>query len=109
MSIDYTLFAFPKKQKGTKKAKKKRVSKSTYEEVLKACKGKCGLCKASDKLELHHIYFRSEAPDKIDDPLNCIMLCHKDFSKNRCHLKVHQKKKYWQPILIKIRNEMERK
>lgn len=97
---------FPKEQKGIKNRKKKTVSKDTYQKVFEACKGKCGLCGAKDILELHHILFRSEAPDRIDDPMNCIMLCHKDFSKNKCHQKVHEQKKYWQPILIEKRSKI---
>ena len=106
MSIDYSNFAFPKAQKGIKNRKRKAVSKDTYQKVFEACKGKCGLCGAKDILELHHIFFRSEAPDRIDDPTNCIMLCHKDFSKNKCHAKVHSNKKYWQPILLEKRGEL---
>jgi 5-methylcytosine-specific restriction endonuclease McrA len=97
---------FPKEQKGIKNRKKKTVSKDTYQKVFEACKGKCGLCGAKDILELHHIFFRSEAPDRIDDPMNCIMLCHKDFSKNKCHQKVHEQKKYWQPRLMNMRKKI---
>ena len=96
MSIDYSSFAFPKGKNLVKKKRKIKVSKSTYDEVLEACKGKCGLCRTSDNLQLHHIYYRSEDKNKIDDPNNCIMLCHKEFSKNKCHKKVHDNKKYWQ-------------
>lgn len=108
MSIDYSTFAFPKGQKTNKKPPKKRVSKSTYDEVFEASKGKCGLCGAKDNLQLHHIFYRSEDVNKIDDPNNCIMLCHKDFSENRCHKKVHDNKKYWKPRLIKIRESLKR-
>ena len=101
--MDYSNFKFPKQTKIAKKGRKKFVSKITYEKVYNACKGKCGICGAKDILELHHIFFRSESPDRIDDPMNCIMLCHKDFSKNKCHAKAHQNKKYWQPILKEIR------
>ena len=108
MSIDYTNMMYPKQTAIAKKARKKSVSKSTYQKVYNACKGKCGLCGTKDILELHHIFFRSEAPDRIDDPMNCIMLCHKDFSKNKCHAKSHQNKKYWQPILKEIRERIEK-
>lgn len=109
MSIDYSQMAFPKGKNLVKKKKKQKVSKSTYDEVLKTCNYKCGLCKAKDNLELHHIEYRSEDKEKIDDPKNCIMLCHSEFSKNKCHKKVHNNKKYWQPRLIKIRKELNSK
>lgn len=102
MSIDYSTFAFPKGQKTNKKTPKKRVSKSTYEEVFEASKGKCGLCGTNNNLELHHIQYRSEDKSKIDDPGNCIMLC------KECHQKAHNNKKLWKPRLIKIRESLKR-
>ena len=83
---------------------KKRVcvSKKTYNEVYERDKGCCRFCGAVDNLQLHHIYYRSERKDLIDDPNNCIMLCHRDFSKNKCHKLVHSNKKKYQPILLEI-------
>lgn len=83
---------------------KKRVcvSKKTYNEVYERDNGRCRLCGASDNLQLHHIYYRSERKDLIDDPSNCLMLCHRDFSKNKCHRLVHSNKKKYQPILLEI-------
>lgn len=83
---------------------KKRVcvSKKTYNEVYERDKGCCRLCGAVDNLQLHHIYYRSERKDLIDEPNNCIMLCHRDFSKNKCHKLVHSNKKKYQPILLEI-------
>lgn len=97
--MDYSLFTFAKE--GTKKRKREKVSKDTYEKVLMACKGKCVLCGTTQNLVLHHILFRSEARDKIDDFTNCVMLC------NKHHLQVHENKKFWQPILVEIRSRLE--
>ena len=91
-----------------KKVSKKRitVSKKTYNEVYERCNGVCAICGTSQYLEYHHIYFRSERPDLIDDPNNGIMLCG-EFA-NNCHKgKAHKNKKYWQPILLKMVNKEE--
>jgi hypothetical protein len=84
-----------------KKVSKKRitVSKKTYNKVYKRCNGVCAICGTFQYLEYHHIYYRSERPDLIDDPNNGIMLCG-EFA-NNCHKgKAHKNKKYWQPILL---------
>ena len=101
VSINYNLFAFSKPQKGTKNRKKMRVSETTYQEVKNACKGKCALCGTTQNLHCHHILYRSERKDLIDDPKNLIMLCEKH------HLEVHSNKRYWQPILIDLRKGLE--
>lgn len=94
-----------KKRKTINKVSKKRVtvSKETYDIVYNESQGKCGLCDATDNLQLHHIYYRSERRDLIDEPSNCIMLCHKDFSVNKCHGKVHKNKKKYKPLLLAIK------
>lgn len=78
---------------------KKRVfvSKKTYDEVYERDKGCCQfpLCRKPN-IELHHIYYRSERKDLIDEPSNCIMLC------NEHHKLVHSNKKKYQPILLEI-------
>lgn len=100
MSIDYSTFAFPKGQKTNKKPRKKRVSKSTYDEVFEASKGKCGLCGSSNNLELHHINGRGK--NLTDNPENCVMLCRK------CHHDVvHKNQKKYRPMLLKIRGELD--
>lgn len=96
--MDYSLFAFPKPQKDTKKQKRKDVSKRTREEIKKLFKGKCALC-GRDGTEIHHIRYRSEDKAKIDDIDNLILLCLEH------HRLVHTNKKYWQPILLKLRGE----
>ncbi len=101
-----------KKIKPIKKVSNKKivVSKETYDKVFERDKGQCRICGLKDgefikeketyvKLEYHHIYFRSERKDLIDDPNNGIMLCG-EFA-NNCHKgKAHKNKKYWQPILL---------
>lgn len=95
-----------KKYKPIKKVSKKRVtvSKKTYNEVYERCDGRCAICGTNQNLEYHHIYFRSERPDLIDEPDNGIMLCG-EFA-NNCHKgKAHKNKKYWQPILLNMINK----
>lgn len=98
MSIDYSVMKFAKNVKTVHK-KKNQVSKETYEVVEKSCKEKCALC-GKKPYELHHIAYRSERRDLIDEPTNCIMLC------KTCHDKVHGNKKYWQPRLLKLRAKL---
>lgn len=76
---------------------KKRVcvSKKTYNEVYERDNGRCRLC-GKNIIELHHIYYRSERKDLIDEPSNCIMLC------NEHHRLVHSNKKKYQPLLLEI-------
>ena len=84
-----------------KPVSKKRVTvgKKTYNEVFERCNGVCAICGTNQNLEYHHIYYRSERPDLIDDPNNGIMLCG-EFA-NNCHKgKAHKNKRYWQPILL---------
>lgn len=79
---------------------KKRVcvNKETYNKVYERDKGVCRLC-GNNNIELHHIYYRSERKDLINDPDNCIMLC------NKCHRLVHSNKKKYQPILLEIKKD----
>lgn len=112
--IDYTQFKFPKgkvnkkdnkklskanlrRNKGINKISKKKitVSKETYQEVYERDKGLCQLCGSNNWIEAHHIRYRSERKDLIDEPNNLILLCKK------CHMLVHSNKHYWQPILLK--------
>lgn len=87
--------------------KRKTVSDKTYNEVLERSKDiygvpRCQLCKRADNLQLHHVYYRSERKDLIDEPDNCIMLCHKEFSEKKCHKLVHSNKKKYQPMLLEM-------
>lgn len=85
-------------QKKKKHHTKKRitVSKDTYNYVIERDKYCCRLCGSTNWLALHHIKYRSERRDLINDVNNCIMLCEE------CHRKVHSNKKKWQPILLEI-------
>lgn len=87
------------RNKGIKKASNKRiyVKKEIYEKVLERDMG-CQLVDktCNGKLELHHIMYRSERKDLINDVDNCIMLCVKH------HKEVHSNKKYWQPRLLEL-------
>lgn len=91
---DYYLTCAYSKQKRTKK-RKKTVSNETYNLVYETCQ-KCVLCGTQNNLQLHHVKYRSERSDLIDEPSNCLMLCI------NCHAKVHSNKRYWQPILLEI-------
>lgn len=78
-----------------KVSKKVSVTALTYNTVLKRDKI-CQLCDktCNGRLELHHIRYRKERKDLINEPSNCIMLCTKH------HKQVHSNKHYWQPILL---------
>ena len=93
----------PRANKPIKKVSNKRitVTEETYNKVMQRDKYKCRLldCTCYGKLELHHIRYRSEAKDLINEPTNCIMLCLKH------HKQVHSNKHYWQPILKEMTNK----
>lgn len=91
-----------KERKTINKISKKRitVSEKTYDEVYKKCNGQCQICYTTNNLHYHHILYRSERRDLIDDPSNGIMLCTK------CHKIVHSNKHYWQPILLERRKKL---
>ena len=95
--MDYSWARFNKEPR--KKHKRLVVSKDTYNQVFKACKGKCVLCGTTLQLELHHIDGRGK--DLTDNPENCVMLC------NNCHHNVvHRNLKKYRPILKEIRAKM---
>ena len=76
---------------------KKRVSDETYHLVLDRdieCRLKDEKCYG--RLELHHIVYRSEDVNLIDEPNNCIMLC------TYHHKLVHSDKDKYQPILKEL-------
>ena len=85
-----------KRNKGINKVSEKRifVTEETYKKVYERDKGICQLCGTSQNLQLHHIVYRSENKQLINEPTNCIMLC------NNCHRLVHSNKHLWQPILL---------
>ena len=86
-----------KRNKTIKKVSNKRitVTEETYNKVMQRDNYKCKLLDSTcyGKLELHHIQYRSEAKDLINEPSNCICLC------TYHHKLVHSNKHYWQPIL----------
>lgn len=88
------------RNKPIKKISNKRifVKKEIYQEVFKRDKGKCVMlnyeCKG--KIELHHVRYRSERKDLINEPNNCVCLC------TFHHQLVHSNKKKYQPILLKM-------
>lgn len=90
------------RNKPIKKVSNKRVfvKKEIYQKVFERDKEKCRLkdCTCQGGLELHHIIYRSEDKNLINEPTNCIMLCTKH------HKQVHSNKKYWQPILKEMIN-----
>ena len=100
MSIDYSLFAFPKGDGQVKKNKKAGISTINRKQIKNEFKGRCALCNKTAN-HLHHIFYKSEDRSKVDDINNLIPLCVE------CHLKVHKNKKYWQQRLIKIRKNID--
>ena len=87
-----------KKQKPIKKVSKNKikVSHETYMKVIERDKYMCQICGANQDLHAHHILYRSQRKDLIDEPTNLIMLC------GRCHGLVHSNKKKYQPMLIEM-------
>ena len=87
---------YKKPTKSHKSKKRITVSKQTYNSVIQRDNYSCRLCGSTNWLELHHILYRSQRKDLINDINNCIMLC------SNCHKLVHNNKKKWQPILVKM-------
>jgi len=85
-----------KKKSPVKSKKRITVSKETYNIVIQRDNYSCRLCGSTNWLQLHHILYRSERKDLINDIDNCIMLCE------NCHRTVHSNKKKWQPILLEM-------
>ena len=84
---------------GTMKNKSNKritVSKEVYNTVIERDNYSCRLCGSTTWIQLHHILYRSQRKDLINDINNCIMLC------DNCHRLVHNNKKKWQPILIEM-------
>lgn len=102
MSIDYSQMAFPKGNNLVKKKRKEDISNKSRETIKSLFKDKCGLC-GKQGVHIHHIEYRNEDRSKIDDVDNLILLCLE------CHAKVHSNKKYWQPRLKKIRENLNSK
>lgn len=88
-----------KKSKIHRKSRKMIVAKDTYNYVIERDNYSCRLCGSTSFLQLHHILYRSQRKDLINDVDNCIMLC------SDCHRLVHSNKKKWQPILLKTGNQ----
>lgn len=85
-----------KKIKMHNKSKKLTVTKDTYNCVIERDNYSCRLCGSTNWLQLHHILYRSQRKDLINDIDNCIMLC------SDCHRLVHSNKKKWQPLLLEM-------
>ena len=89
-----------KRNKPIKKVSNKRitVTQETYNKVMQRDNYRCVMlnyeCKG--KIELHHVRYRSERKDLINEPNNCVCLC------TFHHKLVHSNKKKYQPILLKI-------
>lgn len=88
------------KNKPIKKVSNKRitVTKETYNKVMQRDKGRCVMFnyECEGKIELHHVRYRSERKDLINEPNNCVCLC------TFHHQLVHSNKKKYQPILLKM-------
>ena len=86
--------------KPIKKVSKNRitVTQETYNKVMQRDNCRCVMlnyeCKG--KIELHHVRYRSERKDLINEPNNCVCLC------TFHHKLVHSNKKKYQPILLEI-------
>lgn len=80
------------------KHKREIVKKHVYEQVYERDGKRCRLC-GTGNIQLHHIVYRSESKDLINEPTNCIMLC------TQCHQIVHSNKHKWQPKLKELINK----
>lgn len=89
---------YSKNSAKTKNKSNKRitVSKEVYNTVTERDNYCCRLCGSTNWIQLHHILYRSQRRDLINDVDNCIMLC------DDCHKLVHSNKKKWQPILLEM-------
>lgn len=98
MSIDYSIFKFPK-SKLTKIKRNKNVTLTNRNKIKELCRYQCVLC-GKKGTQVHHITYRSEDSSKIDDLDNLILLCIE------CHNKVHSDKEFWQWRLKEIREKL---
>jgi 5-methylcytosine-specific restriction endonuclease McrA len=87
-------------QRTVPKKRPKRKPKKTGDPTTKTRKlvserdgGYCRMC-GRPATHLHHVYYRSEGRPGRHEPDNLITLCSDD------HRKVHEDKRYWQPILL---------
>lgn len=87
-----------RKRQAVKATKSSKLSPSFREEILSRDGYKCRICQEQsvNKLHLHHIKYRSEAPHLVEQASNVITLCRE------CHRTVHGDKTRWQPILMNI-------
>lgn len=88
------------RNKPINKVSKKRifVKPEIYDQVFKRDKGVCVMAnsKCQGRIELHHVRYRSERKDLINDITNCICLC------SFHHKLVHSNKKKYQPLLLEM-------
>lgn len=73
MSIDYSIFKFPKCNI-TKIKRKKDVTSTNRNKIKELGHYQCVLC-GKKGTQIHHIIYRSEDRSKIDDLDNLILLC----------------------------------
>ena len=87
-----------KKQKTIKKVSKNKikVSHETYMKVYNRDNGVCQFCGINQNIHCHHVRYRSERRDLIDEPTNLILLCEEH------HRLVHSNKKKYQPMLLEM-------
>lgn len=87
-----------KKTKPIKKVSKNKikVSHETYMKVYERDGGVCQFCGTNQNIHAHHILYRSQRKDLIDEPTNLILLCEEH------HSLVHSNKKKYQPMLLEM-------
>ncbi len=87
-----------KKTKPIKKVSKNKikVSHETYIKVFERDGGVCQFCGTNQDIHAHHILYRSQRKDLIDEPINLILLCEEH------HRLVHSNKKKYQPMLLEM-------
>ena len=95
---EFTKISAKMKKKSNKRI---TVSNEVYNIVIERDNYSCRLCGSTSWIQLHHILYRSQRKDLINNVDNCIMLC------DNCHRLVHSNKKKWQPILIEMNNKVD--
>lgn len=92
-----------KKTKPIKKVSKNKikVSHETYMKVYERDGGVCQFCGTNQDIHAHHILYRSQRKDLIDEPTNLILLCEEH------HRLVHSNKKKYQPMILEMMNKYE--
>lgn len=84
------------KNSGHTNASRRRTSgvPTAIRKAIRKRDGQCKWCGVGDRLQVHHIWYRSQGGP--DEPSNLVTLCLD------CHAKAHASKRTWQPVLLAL-------